>query len=85
MDIEDHQRLVEIRQEMMDLIEEASNLVRQADKHEYERAKAYWIAHIECALEKINPYDKTMEDTIRALEPCEEEEEEEEYEDEEDV
>lgn len=83
MDHEDHERLVSIQKEMISLIEEASNLVRRADKHEYERAKAYWIAHIECALEKVNPYDKTMEDTIRALEPSEEEEEE--YEDEEDV
>jgi len=47
----------------------------------YQRAECYWIAHIECALESklgelfkrenyplnVNPYDTTMEGTIKDL------------------
>jgi len=83
IDRENFKRLKEIKSTMEDLIEEAGNIVRcSGDKHEYERAKAYWIGHIEGALNNINPYDTTMAQTIKALNPGEEEDED--FDDEED-
>jgi hypothetical protein len=76
--IESHERLQEIRQEMMELLEEAKTIVRHSDKHIYERAKAYWIGHIDTALgggAYIDTYDYTLEKTIDELTPDEEDEE----------
>ena len=44
------QRLVEIREEMVELIQETQHLVRSDFKSDYPNAEAYWIAHIKCAL-----------------------------------
>ncbi len=70
MDREDWERLKKIQDELRGLLKEAKNLIRlSGNRMEYERAKAYWLAHIEFAVDKVNPYDLTMEDTIKALEP----------------
>lgn len=78
---EDIDRLNEIRNSMMDLLEEARNLVRcSGSKHEYERAKAYWIGHIDAALGVGNYMDLpcNLFTTIGAIEatlPSEDDEE----------
>ncbi len=72
MDIQDHKRLIEIKEQMEELLEEAKNLVRMSgDKFEYERAKAYWIGYIDNALDgpKSPLLMCTIGDTIQALEP----------------
>lgn len=69
MDRSDWERLKEIQDTMGDLLEEAKNIVRLADKHEYERCKAYWATYIENAIDgRRSPLlPCTMGDTIFAL------------------
>lgn len=47
---EDWERLKEIRQEILNLTNEAADIVRRADRNEYERSRAYWIGHVHCAM-----------------------------------
>lgn len=78
LDKADWERLQEIQEKMNDLLEEAKNLVRMSgDKQEYERAKAYWIAYIDNAIDSAKSplLPCTMGDTIAALNPGEEDEE----------
>lgn len=76
MDRQDWERLQQIHCEMEGLLEEAKNLVRlNADKFDYERAKAYWIANIDIALSGGRHAGCDMEETIRILTPNEEDEE----------
>jgi hypothetical protein len=88
MDQIDYERLEEIRTQMIDLLEEAKNLVRMhAPRPVYEKAKAYWIGHIDCALDAGNYVtgpSYTMQDTLNDI-PAEDDEDEEEYEDDEDT
>jgi hypothetical protein len=79
IDRTDHDRLKEIRSEMMDLLDEAKNLIRMSDRFVYERAKAYWIGHIDTGLgggQYVDTYDCTMEKTINELDPGDEDDEE---------
>lgn len=82
-------KLSEIKEEIKDLLFKAKEIVRRADKFEYDRASGYWIAQIETALDKNHDWLGgcmcTMEDTINALSDndYEEEEDGEEQEDEE--
>ena len=78
----DHERLEEIRQEMLELIAEARQIVlRNMHTHRmtYERMKAYWGAQIEMALQDKHNYlgsaGATMEEAVRDLEPYEDDEE----------
>jgi hypothetical protein len=75
------ERLTEIREQMMELLEEAKNIIRQdAPRHTYERAKAYWIGHIDTALgggNYVDTYDVTFEKTLNEI-PVESDEDEEE-------
>ena len=75
MNRNDHERLTEIHGEIQELLEEARRLVQHEGGIEWERAKSYWLAHIETALSKETGYLGgsmfTMEDTLRALEPDE--------------
>ena len=49
---EDLERLAEIRKEMLDLAEEAKDLIRvNGTKFDLERAKAYYLGHIRAALD----------------------------------
>ena len=79
---EDVDRLNDIRSTIMDLLTEANNLVRQhGSKHELERAKAYWIGHIDSALGAGNYMDLpcnllTTIESIESTLPSENDEEE---------
>lgn len=65
------ERLEEIKEEILGLLHEAEDIVRRGDRMTYQRAKSYWIPHIETALVKDTAYLGgsvfTMEDTINAL------------------
>lgn len=51
MDKHHIKRLQEIRSEMCDLLQEAEDILRcHGDRHENERAKAYWIGYMHNAL-----------------------------------
>lgn len=74
LDRQDWERLNEIREEMNNLLEEAENLVRMSgDKFEMNAAKAYWLAGMENYLGEgrlsSQLSGRSMEDTIKALEP----------------
>lgn len=62
-------RLQEIHDEIRDLLEEATELVR--DTPEWERARGYWVAHIARALDDDHGYiggtGATMQGTIDDL------------------
>lgn len=69
-------RLEEIKDEMLGLLGEAEGLIRdEAKGMEYERARSYWLAHIETALTNDHGYlggsMVTMQDTIQELEEAE--------------
>lgn len=76
---EDVERLSEIKGEMLELLDEALDLIRNMSADEYKRARAYWYAHIKGALTRDHEYlggsMETMEDAIEALEEHAEEEE----------
>ena len=46
----DLRRLVEIRREMIELLEEAKNLIRFNNIKKYNAAKAYWIGSVDVGL-----------------------------------
>lgn len=64
-------RLEEIKETILDLLIEAEDIVRRGDRMTYQRAKSYWLPHIETAIQKEHGYLGgsifTMEDTIKAL------------------
>lgn len=65
-------RLQEIHQQMMELLEESITIVRQSGKKSlYDRAKAYWHPHIAMALSDDHSYigkdGATMEEAVNAL------------------
>lgn len=69
----DIKRLKEIKDQMLELLEEAHGLVKHSgDKFQAERAKAYWHPHIQMALTNDHWYlgkdGATLEDAINALE-----------------
>lgn len=78
MDKADHERLTDIRNDMVDLLEEAKNLIRKdANKSIYERAKATWIGDIDVGLGGGNFMDNhahTFEKTLNELDPGDEDE-----------
>ena len=61
--------LEEIQQQMLNLLGEAEQMLSGTD--EYDRAKSYWLAHIETALTNDHGYlggsMSTMQDSIDAL------------------
>lgn len=74
MNREDHDRLVEIRTEIGNLISEADKLMRFAakndelDRRSYERAKAYWLGHMQEALDEDDEGD-SFAATLNELDP----------------
>ena len=70
---QDIQRLKDIQEEMLGLLAEADQLLRGTPA--YQRAKSYWLAHVETALTNSHGYLGgsmcSMEDTITELEPVE--------------
>jgi len=80
MEKRDHNRLVEIQSEMLDLYHEAKELLRRCGgTTAVARAKAYWMASVEMGLTNDHNYlgsaGVSMEDTIRETDPGDEEEE----------
>jgi len=77
------ERILEITEEIIDLLEEAMSLVRHVGTPtEIARARSYWLGHIRMSLNEDHGYmargNCTMEDTARELmaeEPDEEGEE----------
>ena len=75
------ERILEITEEIIDLVEEAMSLVRRVGTpEEIARARSYWLGHIRMSLNEDHGYmgsgTCTMEDTARELmaeEPGEEE------------
>lgn len=64
-------KLEDLRDQMLMLVEEATQLLRHTDVPEltYERARQYWIGHIKSALGDDNypTYSPTMQSTIDEL------------------
>ena len=58
-------RLAEVSLKMLELLDEAEEIVRGTD--EEGRAQAYWLAHIRSAITQENRYDVTMQIAIDAL------------------
>ena len=75
------ERILDITEEIIDLLEEAMSLVRRVGTpEEIARARSYWLGHIRMSLNEDHGYmgrgTCTMEDTARELmaeEPGEEE------------
>ncbi len=69
MNTELRERLNEIKEQMLELLDEAKNLIPEGMTKE--RARCYWYAHIKTALLKEHEYLGgslvTMEDTINEL------------------
>lgn len=83
----DLERLRELQMNILDALEEASNIIRMSDRSIYERAKSYWLAHAKMAITKEHEYMGgsmvDMDDTIRELEDMADgDEDEDEYDDE---
>ncbi len=80
----DHRRLVEIKDEIKDLLEQAERLIR-ATGLPYDRARAYWLAAIKMNLD--NEHDflgssmNTMQETIDELDPGDYDDDDENYDD----
>lgn len=77
-------RLKEIREEMLGLLSEADDLISETNNQTiYNRAKSYWLPHIEGALDKENSQylGGSMVDMSATINELMEEEEEEEEED----
>lgn len=69
-------RLLEIKDEMLALLRETQELLRGTT--EEDRARAYWYAHIRCALDDDHSYLGgsmcTLQDSINGLQGDEEDE-----------
>ena len=72
------EKLTEIKEQMLELLDEAKNLIPEGITKE--RAKCYWYTHIKTALLKEHEYLGgslvTMDDTINEISEEESEEEE---------
>lgn len=74
----DADELEDIRQEMIELLSQAKEIVQgTGDRHLYEQAKSYWIGHIATALSNESEYMGksmyTMEDTVESMRDSEDE------------
>jgi hypothetical protein len=67
-------RMMEIRDEMLDLLSEAQMITKSELPYEYERFKAYVFEQIKENLEKGNPYNQYFNDIIESLNDEESEE-----------
>ncbi len=64
-----------IQAEMLDCLARAKDLLCGTGIIQ-DRAEAYWLSHIEHALQQVNRYDTTMETTIKELRGTDEDEDE---------
>lgn len=69
-------RMMEIKETMMELLSEAQMITKSELPYEYERFKTYVFEQIEEHLEKGNPYNQDFNDIIDSLENEDEESEE---------
>ena len=68
MDDESAERILEIRDEMMELLEEAKQITRRVAPGRYDGLSAYVFEQISEHLSKRNPYNQDMEDVAKAVE-----------------
>lgn len=72
IDPKDPERLAEIKDEMLELLEEAKGILREVGGVIAARAEAYWLPHIRTALDREYSYlgssMTTMQDTVNELE-----------------
>jgi hypothetical protein len=78
---ESAERLLEIKEEIESLMDEAKRIIRNSgDKFAWEQARGYWYAHILTSLDKNSEFLGssmcTMQDTIDRLDYENDEEEE---------
>ena len=66
--IEALDRLVDIRDEVAQLLGEASEILAHTDDNLFQAAESYWLAHIASALGTEGHSMLSMADTIRDLE-----------------
>lgn len=82
-------RLDEIKDEMLELLEEAADIVKDSGSFERQRMKSNWYARVKIALVNEHEYVGgsmcSMEDTIEALEGVVSDEDEEDWDSEEDL
>ena len=64
----DADRITEIQEEMLDLLQEAEDLTRTSVQSGYPNLKAYVFDQIREHLSKCNPYNQDLEDVAKAIE-----------------
>jgi len=73
------ERMRELAERIYEALGEMEDILSEVAPGELDRAKSYWMAHIDGALENRNGYLGgsmiSFEDTIRAIEESEEDEE----------
>ncbi len=73
MNKRDHDRLVEIQGEMLELLAEATRLIQSEGGITYERAKSYWLAQVKMGLTNDHTFVAnsmcSMDNTINELDP----------------
>lgn len=74
----DIDRLADIKEEILDLLDEAERIIRhEGDRATWEAARSYWMAHIKTSLTSDHDYlggcTLSLEDTINELETLKEE------------
>ena len=73
-------RLEELKEQIYEALEEMEDIISETAPEEYERAKHYWIAHIDGALENRGGWLGgsliSFADTLEAIEEKEDEEDE---------
>ena len=64
------ERLMAIKEEMDELIQEVEHTVRTVFPYDYENARSYWIAHIKSALggHGYHTYSTTFESALEIYE-----------------
>jgi len=62
------ERILEIRDEMMELLEEAKQITRKVAPNQYDGLSAYVFEQISEHLSKGNPYNQDMEDVAKVVE-----------------
>lgn len=68
MDIEDKKRLLEIRNQLLDLTDELKTLIRQSgNKFAYNQASAYWLGHLDNVVQGVSDFDSCMNKTLSQL------------------
>ncbi|MBI4471434.1 MAG: hypothetical protein HY646_02125 [Acidobacteria bacterium] len=70
---DDIDRLKEIQTELLDLLDEAKQILRREGGMVYERARSYWLAHATMAITKESEWLGgsliNMDDTLTELDP----------------